>query len=76
MSKAPPKGHHDIFVTVIGRPEQPERVRAARLGVDVRQYFGASSCQSSCIHTTEYEERLMQTINEKVTERVMRMFQQ
>ncbi|KAL5179830.1 hypothetical protein HKD37_01G001062 [Glycine soja] len=34
-----PRGHQDVLTAAIGRPEHPGRVRAARAGVTIRQYF-------------------------------------
>jgi len=81
-----PKGHHDILTTTIGRTKHPRRVYVAGSGVSIRQYFGGYSCQSSCTHIVEYQERLTQQttkkvrvnlydkVTKKVTERVMCQF--
>jgi len=37
-----PEGRHDILVEAIGRPEDCGRVRAARKGVGIKLYFGAT----------------------------------
>jgi len=67
-----PEGRHDILATAIGRPEHLGRVRVAGSGVDIRQFFGGYSSQSSWTHNAEYEEKLTQRLTEQITERVMR----
>ena len=37
-----PHGCQDVLTAVIGRPEHPGRVRAARAGVTIKQYFGSA----------------------------------
>jgi len=80
------EGRHDISATTIGQPKHPDRVRVGGSRVDICQYFGGSSHQSSCTHNAKYEERLMEKIikkvrvklydevTEQVTERVMCQF--
>jgi len=43
-------------------------------GVNIRQFFGSSSRQSSCSHNADYEEKLMERITMKVREELMRQF--
>ncbi|KAH1265049.1 hypothetical protein GmHk_01G000826 [Glycine max] len=35
-----PHGRQDLLTAAIGRPEHPGRVRASRVGVTIKQYFG------------------------------------
>jgi len=37
-----PHGRQDVLTAAIGRPEHPGRVRAAGVGVTIKQYFGSA----------------------------------
>jgi len=43
--------------------------------VDICQFFGSSSRQSSCSHGADYEERMMERITRRVREELMRQFE-
>nr|KYP59869.1 hypothetical protein KK1_015310 [Cajanus cajan] len=44
-----PDGRQDILNTALGRPEHPGRVRAARVGTTIGQYFGRRQSQGLAI---------------------------
>jgi len=56
------QGREDILTAAIGTKEHPGRVRAARFGVEVRQYFG-SAPRSSLYATLATNEQLAQMGN-------------
>ncbi|KAL5124580.1 hypothetical protein HKD37_02G004955 [Glycine soja] len=56
----------DVLTVAIGRPEHPERVRAAGANVTIKQYFGSAP------RTDQLEE----SITEKVTRQLMALFSQ
>jgi len=37
-----PHGHQDLLTDAIGRPKHPGCVRAAKVGVTIKQYFGST----------------------------------
>ncbi|KAL5186776.1 hypothetical protein HKD37_05G012553 [Glycine soja] len=64
-----PHRRQDVLTTAIGRPEHPGRMRAARAGVTIKQYFGSaprSSRSSSSIPPEELEDQLEELITEKM----------
>ncbi|KAL5166137.1 hypothetical protein HKD37_18G051151 [Glycine soja] len=79
-----PHGRQDVLVAAIGRPEHPGRVRAARAGVTIKQYFGsaprtsrsASSLPPNELQqlTQQIRDQLEKSITEKVTRQVMASF--
>ena len=69
------EGRHDILAAIIGRLEHLEHVHGAGLGVGIRQFFGSSSRQSICSHSVDYEERLTKRITMKVSEELIRQFE-
>jgi len=50
-------------------------VCGAGSGVDIRQFFGSSSRQSSCSHGVDYEQRMKEMIMTQVREELMRQFE-
>ncbi|KAL5133801.1 hypothetical protein HKD37_03G007075 [Glycine soja] len=81
-----PHGRQDVLTAAIGRPEHPGRVRAARAGVTIKQYFGSAprtSCSSSSLPpkelqqlTQQIRDKLEESITEKVTWQLMASFSQ
>ncbi|KAH1265952.1 hypothetical protein GmHk_01G001554 [Glycine max] len=79
-------GCQDLLTTVIGRPEHPGHVRAARASVLIKQYFGStprSSHISSSMPPEELEQltqqirdQLEESITKKVTWQLMLSFNQ
>ncbi|KAH1213679.1 hypothetical protein GmHk_14G041585 [Glycine max] len=69
-----------------GRPEHPRRVRATRVGVTIKQYFGSAprtSCSSSSLPpeelqqlTQQIRDQLQESITKKVTRQLMASFSQ
>ena len=58
-----PHGCQDVLTATIGWPEHPGRVRIARAGVTIKQYFGSaprSSRSSSSIPPEELEQLTQQ----------------
>ncbi|KAH1232981.1 hypothetical protein GmHk_09G025518 [Glycine max] len=79
-----PHGRQDVLAAAIGRPEHPGRVRAAGVGVTIKQYFGsaprtshnASSLPPDELQqlTQQIRDQLEESITEKVTRQVMASF--
>ncbi|KAH1198907.1 hypothetical protein GmHk_18G052384 [Glycine max] len=79
-----PHGRQDVLVAAIGRPEHPGRVRAARAGVTIKQYFGSAPRTSRSAFslppnelqqlTQQIRDQLEKSITEKVTRQVMASF--
>ena len=79
-------GRQDVLTIVIGRQEHPDRVRAARVNVTIKQYFGptprTSHTSSSMAPkdkeqlTQKIRDQLEESITEKVTRQVMLSFSQ
>jgi len=77
-------GCQDVLIAAIGRPEHPGCVRAARVGVTIKQYFGPAprTFRTSSSMAPEDLEQLMQkirdqleeSITEKVTQQLMLSF--
>ncbi|KAL5131671.1 hypothetical protein HKD37_12G034505 [Glycine soja] len=64
-----PQGRHDILNTAIGRPDHRGRVRAARSGVTISQYYGRisrASSSSSITFTKEQLAEIVVTVREQV----------
>jgi len=61
------------FAATIGR--DPGRVGGVGLGVNIRQFFGSSSLQSSCRNIVDYKERMTEKITKKGKEEFMRQFE-
>ncbi|RZB75141.1 hypothetical protein D0Y65_033852 [Glycine soja] len=76
----------DVLATDIGRPEHLGRVRAARAGVTIKQYFGSAPQTSHSASslppdelqqlTQQIRDQLEESITEKVTRQVMASFSQ
>ncbi|KAL5146977.1 hypothetical protein HKD37_06G016736 [Glycine soja] len=81
-----PHGRQDVLAAAIGRPEHPERVRAAGAGVTIKQYFGSAPRTSRSASslppdelqqlTQQIRDQLEESITEKVTRQVMASFNQ
>jgi len=79
-----PQGRQDVLTATIGRPEHPDRVRAAGADVTIKQYFGpaprtsrsSSSMPPEDIQqlTQQIRDQLEESITEKVTRQVMASF--
>ncbi|KAL5166507.1 hypothetical protein HKD37_18G051454 [Glycine soja] len=79
-----PHRRQDVLAAAIGRPEHPERVRAAGAGVTIKQYFGSAprtSRNTSSLPpdelqqlTQQIRDQLEESITEKVTKQVMASF--
>ena len=72
------RGRQDVFAVAIGRLEHPGRVRAAGVGVTIKQYFGLAprmSHSSSSLPPEELQQLTQQIrdqLEESITEKVMR----
>jgi len=81
-----PHGRQDVLTAAIERPEHTGRVRAARAGVTIKQYFGSAprtSRSSSSLPPEELQQlsqqirdQLEESITEKVTRQLMASFSQ
>jgi len=79
-------GRQNVLTTAIGRPKHPGRVRAARVGVTIKQHFGLApmtSCRSSSMAPKDLEQltqnirdQLEESITKKVTWQLMLSFSQ
>jgi len=73
-----PYGRQDLLTTALGRPEHPDRVRAAGASVIIKQYFGSAprtSHSSSSMSPEELEQLTQQTrdqLEESITDKVTR----
>ncbi|KAL5180813.1 hypothetical protein HKD37_01G001871 [Glycine soja] len=73
-----PHGRQDVLAVAIGRPEHPGRVRAARAGVTIKQYFGSAprtSRNASSLPPDELQQlthQIRDQLEESITEKVMR----
>ncbi|KAL5147515.1 hypothetical protein HKD37_06G017189 [Glycine soja] len=76
-----PRGRQDVLAVAIGRPEHPGRVRAARAGVTIKQYFGSAprtSRNASSLPPDELQQLIQQIrdqLEESITEKVTRQMQ-
>ena len=65
-------GRQNVLTTAIGRPKHPGRVRAARVGVTIKQHFGLApmtSCRSSSMAPKDLEQ-LTQNIRDQLEESI------
>nr|KYP35038.1 hypothetical protein KK1_043951 [Cajanus cajan] len=70
-----PEGRQDILNTALGRPEHPGRVRTARVGVNIGNYFGPLSQGSSLSRLSPQDlEALIQQIYVRVTKAFMEKY--
>ncbi|KAL5124010.1 hypothetical protein HKD37_02G004490 [Glycine soja] len=79
-----PDGRQDVLTAAIGHPEHPGRVRAAGVGVTIKQYIGSApraSHSSSSLPpeelqqlTQQIRDQLDESITEKVTRQLMASF--
>ncbi|KAL5149783.1 hypothetical protein HKD37_13G036536 [Glycine soja] len=76
-----PHGHQDVLAAAIGRLEHPGRVRAAGVGVTIKQYFGSTpraSRSSSSLPPDKLQQLTQQIgdqLEESITEKVTRQMQ-
>ncbi|KAL5124039.1 hypothetical protein HKD37_02G004517 [Glycine soja] len=68
-----PHGRQDVLTAAIGRPEHPGRVRAARVGVTIKQYFGSAprTSRSSSLLPLEELQQLTQQIRDQLEESII-----
>ncbi|KAH1228811.1 hypothetical protein GmHk_10G028735 [Glycine max] len=81
-----PHGRQDVLAAAIGRLEHPGRIRVARAGVTIKQYFGSAPQTSRSASslppdelqqlTQQIRDQLEESIIEKVTRQVMASFSQ
>ncbi|KAH1228066.1 hypothetical protein GmHk_10G028143 [Glycine max] len=81
-----PHGRQDVLAVAIGHPEHPRCVRAAGVGVTIKQYFGSAPWTSRSVSslppnklqqlTQQIRDQLEESITEKVTRQVMASFSQ
>ncbi|KAL5172404.1 hypothetical protein HKD37_16G045169 [Glycine soja] len=67
-----PHGRQDVLAAAIGRPEHPGRVRAAGVGVTIKQYFGSAprTSRSSSSMPPEELQQLTQQIRDQLKESI------
>ncbi|KAH1253410.1 hypothetical protein GmHk_04G010081 [Glycine max] len=67
-----PHGRQDVLTAAIGRPEHPGRVRAAGVGVTIKQYFGSApwTSHSSSSLPPEELQQLAQQIRDQLEESI------
>ena len=67
-----PQGRQDVLTATIGRPEHPDRVRAAGADVTIKQYFGPAprTSRSSSSMPPEDIQQLTQQIRDQLEESI------